>query len=58
MHHARQSLYNPCKINTLGTPEISGFITKNDHDEINHDELLKLTKEGVYIIATPLADIK
>ena len=58
MHWARQSLYNSCKINTLESPVLSGFITKNDRDEMNRDYQLKLTKEGVYVIATPLPDIK
>ena len=58
MHQTRQSLYNPRKINTLESPEISGFITKNNRDETNRDYQLKLTKEGVYVIATPLTDIK
>ena len=58
MHRARQSLCNSCKINTLESPEISGFITKNNRDETNRDYQLKLTKEGVYVIATPLPDIK
>ena len=58
MHHVRQNLYNPGKINTLETPEISGFITKNDHDKFSHENFPKLTKEGVLIMATLLANIK